>query len=472
MLSFPHMRTSTALFIPFALSACSDPSIPLGQPEGWDAELRIPIAPDQNPAPHITEISLTASQATLQVLPGISTSLWTYDGSLPGPLIRAKAGDTLIAHFKNNLPAPTTIHWHGIRAPNSMDGVPGHTQPEVLPGETFDYIFALPDPGLYWYHPHVDSAIQVGFGLYGALWVEDPNEPADLGDPLILVLSDIGINDDGALVDPTLGGDTATLFGREGQYILVNGKRTPTLKARPGMRQRWLIVNTAKSRYFQLELEDHSFTQIGNDGGLLEHPIPNALAVLAPGERADMLVSPRGNPGDTLALRWIPFDRGYGSTEFRDPEPILYVRLEGEEAPETAIPDIHRPIEPLNLEGSEAISLTLGQTQGDNLVLTINDQPSWNAVPLQAMLHDTQIWTIQNTMAWSHPFHLHGYFFQPLDEQNQPIKPLGWKDTLDVPYQETRRFAVRFDDRPGLWMFHCHVLDHADAGMMGMIQVQ
>ncbi len=459
-------------FVPFAFTlGCTETELPR-QPDNWNQELILPTLPDQNAASNILEISLQAIEATQEIVPGTATPVWTYNGTLPGPLIRAKAGDTLIAHVENQLPDPTTIHWHGIRLPNSMDGVPEHTQPAIEPGQSFDYIFSLPDPGLYWYHPHVDSAIQAGSGLYGALWVEDPTEPADLGDPVILVLSDIGLREDGTLSDPASGGDTATLFGREGQYILVNGKRNPTLKARPGLRQRWLLVNTAKSRYFQLDLPGHDFTRIGGDGGRIQAPIPKATLVLAPGERADVLLTPSGAPNSEIPLRWIPFDRGYGSTEFRPIEDIMTLRLEGEAAVDSAMPGLGREINPLNLEGAAPVHIQLGQAEGAPLVLTINDKPSWDATPLQAGLHETQVWTIENTMSWSHPFHLHGYFFQALDDQKQPVMPLEWKDTIDVPYQKSRHIAVRFDDRPGMWMFHCHILDHADAGMMGMVLVQ
>ena len=130
-------------------------------------------------------------------------------------------------HFTNELPQPTTVHWHGLRVPIQMDGVPGHSQPEVQPGESFTYDFVVPDAGLFWYHPHVMSAAQVGFGLYGALLVEDPADAVGVADELVLVLSDIGIDETGGLESPDSGGPAGMVFGREGNHVLVNGRCMP-----------------------------------------------------------------------------------------------------------------------------------------------------------------------------------------------------------------------------------------------------
>ena len=141
---------------------------------GWQGAARLAEAPDLNADPRIVEVALEARVATVETAPGRPVEAWTYNGGLPGPLIRVRVGDRLVVRFSNQLPQPTTVHWHGVRVPIQMDGVPGASQPEVKTGETFVYDFIVPDAGLYWYHPHVMSAAQVGFGLYGALLVEDP----------------------------------------------------------------------------------------------------------------------------------------------------------------------------------------------------------------------------------------------------------------------------------------------------------
>ena len=144
------------------------------QPSGWDAHIRLPEAPDLNPDPAIVEIEMEARVAAVELAPGLTVNAWTYNGLIPGPMVRVNVGDRLIVHFSNSLPDPTTVHWHGLRIPIEMDGVPGYSEPPVEPGGTFTYDFIVPDAGIYWYHPHVMSAAQVGFGLYGAFLVEDP----------------------------------------------------------------------------------------------------------------------------------------------------------------------------------------------------------------------------------------------------------------------------------------------------------
>ncbi|WP_437487463.1 multicopper oxidase family protein [Sorangium sp. So ce1014] len=446
---------------------------PPAQPEGWDSAVALRPAVDLDGRPDVVEVDLTARVEELEIVPGKRTPAWTYDGGLPGPLIRARVGDRVIVNFRNELSAPTTVHWHGVRLLAEMDGAPGHSQAETPPGGSFTYDFVVLDAGLTWYHPHVDSAVQSGNGLYGPLLVEDPGEPAALGDELVLVLSDITVRDDGALEDPDVGGNLGTLFGREGDLLLVNGRVNPVIEARAGLRQRWRIVNAARSRYYQLAITDHRFTRIGGDGGLLEHPVETEMILLTPGERADVLVAPRGAPGSTLSVRWVPYDRGYGATFGRPEVEAFRLRLADEPAAEDEpLPEVARAIGALDTAGATRVDLKLTLREGPgDLVMGINGVASWEAEPLVAAVGETSVWTVENTMAFDHPFHLHGFFFQVLGEGGEPVRPLEWKDTVNVPVDGGARFVVRYDNRPGMWMFHCHILDHADAGMMGMLNV-
>ena len=243
-------------------------------------------------------------------------------------LVRVNVGNRLIVHFTNRLPVPSTIHWHGLRIPIEMDGVPGYSQPAVEPGESFTYDFIVPDAGIYWYHPHVMSAAQVGFGLSGAFLVEDPDEDVGVSYDLVILLSDIDLTEDGFLQPADTGGSTAMAFGREGNHVLVNGRKMPSLDARSGAPQRWRVVNAAKSRYFKLDLgEGDRFVKIGGDGGLLEYPIEQDFLVLGAGERVDVIVTPRAEPGSSLLLQSVPHDRGYGSTEFRYAEELVAITI-------------------------------------------------------------------------------------------------------------------------------------------------
>jgi FtsP/CotA-like multicopper oxidase with cupredoxin domain len=439
------------------------------QPDGWDDDLKLREAPDSNPDPRVVEIELEAKVADVEWLPGKTTPAWTYNGSVPGPLIRARIGDRLIVHFKNSLPAATTIHWHGLRVPNAMDGAPGMTQPAIEPGTEFVYDFVLRDAGTYWYHPHFDSSAQVGRGLYGAIVVTDPADPKALGDELVLVVSDASIDEDGGFLPADSGGAFGDLFGREGAVLLVNGKIRPTLKVRAGKQQRWRIVNASRARYLNLGLREHRFVRVGGDNGLAARPADVYSLKVTPGERVDAVFTPNDAPGAERILSWSPVNRGYGTEFARAREPLL--RIETVDLPPVApaaIPTELRAIAPVDVRG--ATERTLHMTialRGNDIEMGFDGVPNSQAKPLVAHVGDTEVWRIVNDTDFSHPFHLHGYFFRVLDDDVVP----EWKDTVDVPTKSELRIAVKFDERPGMWMYHCHILDHAEAGMMGHLHV-
>ena len=441
-------------------------------PAGWADGLKLVEPVDRNPDPAIVEIDLTARLADVTV-DGKTVHAWTYDGGIPGPLIKTKVGDRLIVHFKNELDQPTTVHWHGVRVPIEMDGVPEISQPEVKKGESFTYDFIVRDAGLYWYHPHVMSAAQVGFGLYGALLVEDPADSVGVDDQLTLVLSDIGFDKKGVLEPADSGGSAGMVFGREGDYVLANGRRRPTLQARPGAPQRWRIVNAAKSRFFYLDMDGQPFTVIGSDGGMQEKPTTTDILLITPGERVDVIVAPKGKAGTPLPVRAMLYNRGYGSVEYRAVEEVMMIEFT-KDAPMAAKPvTVTRNIEAPSAAGATPVDvvLTLPPMKNNKSEFQVNGVPFWKAKPFLAKLGEKQLWIVKNDSDWDHPFHLHGFFFQVLDDKNQPVRPLALKDTVNVPMKTTVRLLVTFDERPGEWMFHCHILDHADGGLMGTVLV-
>ena len=458
--------------------ALAQPSAPATQaPADWDARIKLIEAKDRNPDPAIVEIDLTARLAQVEVAPGKTVQAWTYDGGLPGPLIRTHVGDRVIVHFTNDLPQATTIHWHGIRVPIEMDGVPDISQPEMKPGDTFTYDFVVRDAGLYWYHPHVASAAQVGFGLYGALLVDDPAEGVGIADELTIVLSDISFDRKGVIESPDSGGPAGMVFGREGAYLLVNGKINPTLRARSGALQRWHIVNAAKSRFFLLDMDGQPFYVIGSDGGIQERPATSETLLLTVGERADVLVRPTGPRGGTLVMRALLYNRGYGSIQYRGVEDVFTIHFTDQPtlpAPKK-MPDVHRAFTPPSTQGATVVDVVLSLPPAGSdgkSEFHVNGVPFWKAKPFMAKLGEKQIWVIKNESKFDHPFHLHGFFFLPLDDTLQPIRPMAWKDTLNVPIDTTIRFLVLFDERPGMWMFHCHILDHAEGGLMGHVHLE
>jgi FtsP/CotA-like multicopper oxidase with cupredoxin domain len=169
------------------------------------------------------------------------------------------------------------------------------------------------------------------------------------------------------------------------------------------------------------------------------------------------------------------YNRGYGSIEYRSPVDVLTVAFTDDPTlPAPKMPDVRRTIPPPSIIGAAKVDVVLSLprmgTDGKS-EFQVNGVPYWKARPYLAALGEKQIWTVRNESKFAHPFHLHGFFFQPLDDSLQPIRPLALKDTINVPVDGTIRFLVTFDERPGMWMFHCHILDHADGGLMGHVQV-
>lgn len=465
----------------FLVTGCDrGPAVPtqsaleVEQPKGWADQLAMSVAEDLNPHPDIIEIELEARVTDLEIIPGKATPVWTYNGVLPGPHIRAKIGDKIIVRFKNSLPEATSIHWHGVRLPNEMDGVPGLTQPPIEPGGEFIYAFEARDAGTFWYHPHINSAAQVGWGLYGSLVIEDPSDPEVFGDDLVLVFSDMGLDEEGQFIPEDTGGEFGDLFGREGNILLVNGKVRPQLKVRKGKQQRWRIINAARARYYTIRLPEHTFVKLGGDSGLAERSEEVARIILVPGERIDLVFTPSDEPGASRWMQWIPTERGFGSVFNRPRENMLEIITVDEHPvlPEPIPVALRDDIEPIDLTDAKELTLdltieTARTSRTREIVMGINGIPYWESEPIEARLGETHIWNIVNDTAFAHPFHLHGYFFQVLDED----RILQWKDTVDVPAESSLRIAVRFDERPGMWMYHCHILDHADSGMMGHLWV-
>jgi FtsP/CotA-like multicopper oxidase with cupredoxin domain len=477
--------------LPFGSAAGPTPA----QPPNWDADLRIPEAVDNNPNPNIVEISLEARVQNLTVLPSSAdggppppTPMWTYNGSVPGPIIRTKKGDRLIVHFKNSLPDATTIHWHGVRVPNTMDGTTMVQNP-VVPGATFDYDFVVPDSGMYWYHPHINSSTQVGYGLYGVLLVEDPNEPP-LGDELVIVLSDVGVNPDGSLWAGDAQGWFGSYFGREGNVELVNGRPAPnvTLKMRAGLPQRWRILDASRARYQRFLPPNVTLTRIAGDEGLSAIPYAVQNVDVVPGEREEVVAVAAASPGTTTTANEETVDRFHIGATLSPPTPLFRIEVTAD-TPWTGGPTVPQSLAtvfPLDVSRAPVREITFDNVTedagviGDAAVkgtasfLGINrvsstDMSAMTSVTVQ--VGDTEIWNVTNNTNLDHPFHMHGYPIQVLSVGGEPPAALEWRDTVNIPAMQALKLAVLFD-RPGMWMFHCHILDHAEMGMMAMLVVK
>lgn len=466
-----------ALLLPAALTGQSHthvhgPASPtLDRPAASALEAGEPL-----PGGRVVEVDLVAAVARVAMVPGAGpVEVFAYNGASPGPVIDVREGDRLIVRFRNQLAEETTVHWHGLHLPFEADGSPFHPVPA---GGEHTYEFTLPrgSAGTYWYHPHPHhrTGYQVGRGLYGALIVRADDDPLAGIPEQLLVLSDNRFSDDGALDFPdpdSPAGRVDFENGREGDVVFVSGVVMPTFTLRAGEVQRWRVINASGARVYRLHLEGHSFLHVGSDGGLFEHPVEVAEILVANGERVELLVRGTGQPGSTARLQALPYDRYIPQTRPADwnrPRDLLTVRYADEPAVAMReLPRVLRHVAPLDTSAATVRRvMTMSQGFINGLAMDMD------RVDAEARLGDTEIWEIENVVGMDHPFHLHGFQFQLLDRDGVPEPFAAWKDTVNVPRRSSVRFIVRFDNYPGMWMFHCHILSHEDAGMMGVLRVR
>ena len=399
-------------------------------------------------------VELDAREVEWEFAQGRKIRGFAYNGQVPGPLIEAEVGDELEIRLRNSLPQATTIHWHGIRVPAEMDGTEA-VQPPVEPGETFEYRFVVPDAGTYWYHSHTNETEQLERGLYGGLVVRGPDEPK-FDRERVLLLDDLKLDPDGEVAP--FGDEHEHHAGREGDVRLVNGTLEPELEMPAGTIERWRIVDAANTRFVRLSIGGRPFEIIGTDGGLLPRARSANEVLLTPGERFDLAVGPF-EEDELLEIEALPYDRGRGESAR---ERFASLRV-GPAAPSSAeIPATLRQIEPLAEPGSEP-------TRTISLKALMHEGHHQRADPVR--VGELQVWELVNETGQDHPFHIHGFFFQVLQENGQVPTDLAWKDTVNVPRKSQTRIAWLPDDRPGEWMYHCHILEHHAMGMMAHFAV-
>jgi FtsP/CotA-like multicopper oxidase with cupredoxin domain len=470
-----------SVFVPLAVVAAVSAAGCGGDSDGGSLTnlTEPPALTDINPDPNVVEVQLVAGLATAEYLRGKPTEVWAYrdgalpnsPGSVPGPVLRAKVGDEVIVHFRNELPADeTTIHWHGLRLPPQSDGTPS-TQSPVFPGGQFEYRFTARDASTFWYHPHVRAYDQIERGLYAPMVVAGGASPEVAADRII-VLDDVKLDADGSLNKETTELDR--MLGRQGNVLLVNGRRAPlALRVAAGSRERWRFVNAANGRYFNLRIPGARFLVIGSDGGLLAQPYSAETLLVTPGERYDVLVTFEGSPGAEAVLETVHYDRGH---DIPDPGPQELLKVVSGGAAATSpppLPDAWGSAPRLPITDSTLVRpfvLNEYEQPGVPVLFTINGEQWPDSKPVHVTRGDIEIWEVRNEAPMDHPFHLHGMFFQVLPEGGGAPLADGWKDTVNVPQSGAVRFAVQYDP-PGMWMFHCHILEHAELGMMGDLMV-
>lgn len=427
------------------------------------------------------EITAGPGEVKLYSEDAAASDLWIYNGGLPGPEIRVRRGERVKVRLINALDEGTSIHWHGVRIDNAMDGVSGLTQEPVPPGGTFEYDFVAPDAGTYWYHAHNKSWNQVGRGLYGPLIVEEEDPVFDRDHDLMLIMDDWRLNDDGRLDTESFGAlmDWAHA-GRLGNWLTVNGESSPSFSLKAGEAYRIRLVNASNARVLELDPDSIGGQVIGYDGQVLtaaEQATAEAL-VIGPAQRVDLIVVP--DAGRDLALVEVSTSERFAFAEFK-------VTGEGKGKPPARLPQANTLPAP-NLSNAKRVVLDMtggamgrmgpmrhkgremtrddiratGQIWAFNGVANLDEQPLFAAARGETVLLETL-----NNTAWPHAIHLHGHHFRTVGADGT----LGpWRDTFMIGRGETVKVAFQADN-PGKWLLHCHMLEHAAAGMTTWIRV-
>jgi FtsP/CotA-like multicopper oxidase with cupredoxin domain len=430
------------------------------------------------------EFALTAAPGRVSLVgrPYPDTDVWSYNASVSGPEIRVRQGERLRVQVENQLTQATTVHWHGVRVPNAMDGVPFLTQNPIAAGEKFVYEFDVPDAGTYWYHPHHHSSEQVGRGLSGALIVEE-TEPLVVDRDIVWVLGDWRLARNASIVNDFGDRMEVTMAGRIGNTVTINGRVPETISVRSGERLRLRLINAAPARIFGLVFEDHRPLIVALDGQPVEpHEPPEGRVVLGPAMRADLVLDMSGRPGSANPV----VDRFYRDLSYElvkftysDEPPVRTAPLD----PPSRMRANTMP-EP-NLDNAEKHTAVLegGMMSGRGMMMMGmgGHGMGWSINGVSASGHDMApmitlsrgiscILAIRNETAWHHPVHLHGHSFRVISRNGQPTRDREWLDTVLIPPREAAEIAF-VADNPGDWMFHCHILDHQDGGTMAVIRV-
>lgn len=476
-----------------ALAACTGPGTATGNRVMGSSDLVRRLEEGRRfPGQKVVATRLTARPVDVD-LGGRLATTWAYDDQLPGPLIRARAGERLQIVVDNRLPEDSSVHWHGIAMRNDMDGVPGLTQEPIAPGSRFTYDFTAPDPGTYFYHSH--SGLQLDRGLYGVVLIDDPEDPGDYDNEWVVVLDDwldgmgrtpddvsrdLGIGAGGGAVSGSgnLGGrhGMMNMYGGDGSMMspilgsagdvsyptyLINGRPSEDMQvwnASPGDRVRIRFVNAGADTAFRVALGGHRMTVTHTDGFPVM-PVETDSLLIGMGERFDVMV--------TLGDGAFPM---YADAEGKAGHARALVRTAMGDVPNQSRPDeLDRspllgtdlsPAEEVRLPGmghDRYLSVDLGGSMSPYR-WTLNGRAHPDSAPLEVNGGERVRMRLRNMSDMFHPMHLHGHTFGLADSGLR-------KDTVTI--RPMRSIEIEFDtDNPGQWAMHCHNAYHQEAGMM------
>ncbi|MCH7475334.1 MAG: multicopper oxidase family protein [Gemmatimonadetes bacterium] len=453
-----------------------------------------------------------------RVINGKTFVMYGFNGQYPGPLIVVKQSATVVVNFTNRIDLPTTIHWHGVRLDNRFDGVPGVTQDPVLPGESFVYQIHFPDPGIYWYHPHVREDIQQELGLYGNMLVESPDP--DYYNPVnreeVLILDDLFMDREEIVPFGEEAGNFS-LMGRFGNLFLLNGEPDYHLNVKRGEVVRFLLTNVSNTRSYNVVFGDARMKVVGADISKFQREEWVESVFIAPAQRY-VIEARFDTPGEfaiTNNVQAINHVRGefFASvdtlgtiTVSDDPAEANYagqflVLRENEDV----IADIERFRPHFDRPPDHELVLTLRLGEVPSIVVQFmsidttyfppvemnNAMPmmNWvsNAGNVRWILREPATRRENMDIDWEftqgdvvkirlfndpnsihpmgHPIHLHGQRLLVLERDGVRTRNLAWKDTAMIPTGSTVDLLVEMSN-PGRWMMHCHIAEHLEAGMM------
>lgn len=418
-----------------------------------------------------TELEITRREV---VLAGRRAVALAYSGTVPGPTWRLRPGDLLQVRLVNRLDAATNLHTHGLHV--SPQGNGDNPFLRIEPGGSFDYEFQLPadhPAGTFWYHPHLHGLVadQLQSGLYGAIVVDDLPVTRER----LLIVSDISLRSDGTVRPAS---PPEVVMGREGDLVMVNGQLRPRLTARPGQRERWRVINACTSRFLRLALPGQQLHLLAVDSGHLTRPAVADEVLLAPGNRADLLVT--AQPG-TSKLATLGYDRGQmmgmmGGGGLSGPATLATFRVEG--SPVADAPPLPDRDPLADLRGREPdrhrdIEFTMGMGPGIGMrgaVFGFNGHAfDHERTDQQVSAGTLEQWTIHNPTPMDHPFHLHVWPMQVIEDNGRAVSEPIWRDVVHVPARGQVTVRIAFDIG-GRTVYHCHILDHEDLGMMAVVQ--
>jgi FtsP/CotA-like multicopper oxidase with cupredoxin domain len=418
---------------------------------------------------------LVSQITTTNIWPDLTTTVWTYGGSYPGPTIRVRRGELFTARLVNNLPEPTNIHWHGLLVPSDMDGHPSQL---VAPGATREFAFTVDQrAGTYWYHPHAHmlTARQAYLGMAGFFIVDDPVHDS-LGLPtgefdVPLAIQDREFIDTRQLeYDPT---PDQLMTGLLGNVMLVNGVAEAYHEVSRDL-YRFRLLNGANGRVMKIGFDSSApFQLIGSDAGLLDKPYRVTSLMLGPGERAEILVDfSTLQVGSSATLWTLPYDnapdfrwQGWGMD-------IVRFDVTRDSRANASIPQQLIPIEPLvPAAGSRTRYFQLAMVHQIPAMRHVINGREYDLERIDERVSSGAVehWDFFNSSDEPHPMHLHGAQFQITQRDGAPSddpKDKGWKDVVLVQAQQTVRVVVQFAEHEGLFVAHCHNLEHEDTGMM------